>query len=243
MSMAGSIAGYGWRWMRIESTDSSRASRRSGKSKRRRLENHKATSTRIPNRKPLVLISLLLTVVTSGCVQNSFQVQDAAQTVALKSPLAPEVLMEVDDVAVQWGTGKVGDALKTALVRNGSFNQVHFPIYPSRAVTNKLQIVARGRIESDSGGAFGKSFVTGLLLLAPVGVLQYREVFTVTADVSVIGEGRKFGPITVESTLAADHTMFNGPETYALQAQRMVLEDLANRISASLAEHPEWFAR
>ena len=119
---------------------------------------------------------------------------------------------------------------------------MHFPIYPSRAIANKLQIVARGDIEGDSG-AVGKSFVTGFLLFLPVGVLQYQEVFAITADVSVAGEGRGFGPVTVESKVAADHTLFNGPETYALQAQRMLLEDLASRISAALAEHPEWFSR
>lgn len=241
------MAGYCFRnlqrRMRAGSTESGREARNGGKSKRRRLENHKATSTHISNRTALVLTSLLLAAILTGCVQNSFQVQGGAQTAALKSPLAPEVLMEVDDAAVKWGSGKVGDALKTALVRNGTFSQVHFPIYPSRAVANKLRIIAKGDIETDAGGAVGKSVVTGLLLFLPVGVLQYRDVFTVTADVSVLGEGRKFGPVTVESKVAADHTMFNGPETYALQAQRMVLEDLASRISAALAEHPEWFFR
>ena len=152
--------------------------------------------------------------------------------------------MEVDDAAVKWGSGKVGDALKTALVRNGTFSQVHFPIFPSRAIANKIQITAKGDIATDDvGGSVGKSVVTGLLMFLPVGVLQYRNVFTITADVSVLAEGRKFGPVTVESRVAADHTLFNGPETYALQAQRMALEDLANRISTVLAEHPEWFAR
>jgi hypothetical protein len=176
-------------------------------------------------------------------VQNSFQVQGAAQTATLKSPLAPEVLMEVDDVAVKWGSGKVGDALKTALVRNSTFSQVYFPIYPSRPIANKLEIVARGDTETDAGAGFAKSVVTGLLIFLPVGVLQYRDVFIITADVSVLSEGRKFGPVTVESKVAANHTLFNGPETYALQAQRMVLEDLAQRISTALAEHPEWFSR
>ena len=241
------MAGYCFRSlqrrMRPGSTESGRTAGRGGKSKRRRLENYKAASTTVPNRSALVLALLLLVAALGGCVQNSFQVQGAAQTAALKSPLVPEVLMEVDDVAVKWGSGKVGDALKTALVRNGTFSQVHFPIYPSRAIANKLQIIAKGDIETDAGGAVGKSFATGLLLFLPVGVLQYREVFTITADVSVLGERSKFGPVTVESKVAADHTMFNGPETYALQAQRMALEDLANRISAALAEHPEWFTR
>ncbi|MBI4534992.1 MAG: hypothetical protein HY708_01850 [Ignavibacteriae bacterium] len=178
-----------------------------------------------------------------GCAQNTFQIQGGAQAVTLKSPLAAEVLLEVDDVAVAWGPGKVGDALKTALVRSGAFTQVHFPIHPSRAVSNKLQIVAKGNIETDAGAAVGKSIATGLLLFLPVGVLQYRDVFAISAAVSVFSEDRKFEPVTVESKVAADHSLFSGPETYALQAQRMVLEELANRIVAALAKHPEWFVR
>ena len=242
------MAGYcflgGQRRMRPRSTERSCKAGSGGKSKRHRVENHKAASTTVPSRRALVLPLLLLVAALGGCVQNSFQVQGAAQTAALRSPLAPEVLMEVDDIAVKWGSGKVGDALKTALVRNGTFSQVHFPIFPSRAIANKLQIVAKGDMETaDVGGSLGKSVVTGLLVFLPVGVLQYRDVFTITADVSVLREGRKFGPVIVESKVAADHTLFNGPETYALQAQRMALEDLANRISTVLAEHPEWFAR
>ncbi len=242
------MAGFGLRvgqlWMRAGSTNNSGLAGSGGKSKRRRLENHQATSTAGRSRSAVVLSLLILVTALSGCVQNSFEVQGAAQTPALKSPLAAEVLMEVDDAAVTWGSGKVGDALKTTLVRNGTFSQVHFPVHPSRAIANKLQIVAKGNIgTADVGDSVGKSVVTGLLVFLPLGVLQYRDVFTISADVSVLSEGRQFGPTTVESKVAADHTMFNGPETYALQAQRMVLEDLANRISTLLAEHPEWFAR
>jgi len=184
----------------------------------------------------LVLILFFLI----GCVQPSFQVQGPAQGVALKAPLASEVLMEVDDAGVKWGSGKVGDVLKTALVKNRTFGQVYYPIYPTRAIPNKLQIVARGDMEAESG-AMGKAVVTGLLLFLPVGVLQYRETYSVTADVFVIRDSRKYGPLVVESKVSADHTLFEGPETYAAQVQRMALDDLAGRIASAVAEHPEWF--
>jgi hypothetical protein len=154
-----------------------------------------------------------------------------------------EVLLEVDDSGVKWGAGKVGDALMTALVNNRTFSQVHHPIYPTHRVPLKLQVVARGDIETDAGEGMAKSFITGLLLFLPAGVLQYRETFTITAEVSVLGEGRKFGPLIVESKVAVDHTLFAGPESYAAHAERLALENLGARISAALAEHPDWFSQ
>ncbi len=241
MAGAGAIADR--RWLRGGSAQNRGSAGRSREPKRYRLEDQQTTPTASRRRPALSIAVLLFITALSACAQNSFQLQGGAPAIDLKSPLAAEVLMEVDDVAVTWGTGRVGDALKSALVRNGTFGQIHFPIYPARAVANKLRIVARGNIETDAGGAVGKSVATGLLMFLPVGVLQYRDVFAISAEISLLGEGGKSGPVTVESKVAADHTMFNGPETYALQAQRMLLDDLAGRISTALADHPEWFGR
>src|SRR5438445_6099036 len=172
--MAGFSANDAWRRMRIGSTEGGRASGRGGKAERPGLENHKRTTARAASRSTVVPGLVLILFFLIGCVQPSFQVQGPAQGVALKAPLASEVLMEVDDAGVKWGSGKVGDVLKTALVKNRTFGQVYYPIYPTRAIPNKLQIVARGDMEAESG-AMGKAIVTGLLLFLPVGVLQYRE--------------------------------------------------------------------
>jgi hypothetical protein len=185
----------------------------------------------------------LLAALLNGCVQNTFQVQDPARFQGLTSPLGREVLLEVDDSGVKWGAGKVGDALKAALVSNRTFGQVYYPIYPTRMVPLKLRVVAQGDIETDAGEGMAKSFITGFLLFLPVGVLQYRETFTITAEVSVLGEGRKLGPLMVESRVAVDHTLFAGPESYAAQAERLALDNLATRISAALAKHPNWFSQ
>ncbi len=241
--MADLCAGVGRRRMRARSTDSGYPSGRGGEAERRRLENHERAPACAATWPALRLTSLLLAALLSGCAQNTFQVQDPAQTHGLTSPLAREMLLEVDDSAVKWGAGKVGAALATALANNRTFSQVHYPIYPRHVVPLKLRVVARGDIETDASEGMAKSFITGFLLFLPVGVLQYRETFTITAEVSVLGEGRKFGPLIVESRVAADHTLFAGPESYAAQAERLVLEDLAGRISGELALHPEWFSR
>jgi hypothetical protein len=81
-----------------------------------------------------------------------------------------------------------------------------------------------------------------VLFFLPVGVLQYRDTFTISAEVSVLRRGRKFGPLTLESRVAADHTLFSGPESYAAHAEQLALEDLAARLSGALAQHPDWFS-
>lgn len=230
-------------WLRAKSAFHRDLSRRGRETKRPGLEDHERAPACAATWPALRLTSLLLAALLSGCAQNTFQVQDPAQTHGLTSPLAQEILLEVDDSGVKWGAGKVGAALATALVNNRTFSQVHYPIYPTRMVPLKLRVVARGDIETDAGEGMAKSFVTGFLLFLPVGVLQYRDTFTITAEVTVVREGRKFGPLIVESRVATDHTLFAGPDSYAAQAERLALDNLAARISAALAEHPEWFSR
>src|SRR2546428_5005836 len=111
----------------------SKPSRICNKSKRLGLENKERTyplSTACTSLR-LILLALTYVVFLSGCAENSFQVRDPVQERALSSPLASEVLLEVDDASVKWGSGKVGPALKTALVKRQIFGQVHFPIYPT----------------------------------------------------------------------------------------------------------------
>jgi hypothetical protein len=184
----------------------------------------------------------LFTGLVTGCVSNSFSVQNPAQARGSSALLVSEVLLEVDDSGVKWGSGKVGDALKTALIKNRTFGQVHYPIYPTHPVPLKLPVLARGDIEADVGGGMAKSIVTGLFLFIPAGVLQYRETFTISAEVLVLREGRKLGPLILESRVAADHTLFAGPDSYAAHAGQLALEDLAARISEALAQHPDWFS-
>jgi hypothetical protein len=206
------------------------------------LEYHQTTAARRAGRQTVKLSFFLLASLLTGCVPNSFSVVNPTQAPGSSAPLAPEVLLEVDDVGVKWGAGKVGDAIKATLVKNRTFGEVHYPIYPTRSVPLKLQVLARGGIESDVGDAVTKSFMTGFLLFLPAGVLQYRETFTISAEVSVIREGRKFGPLPLESRVAADHTLFAGPDSYAVRAGQLALEDLAARLSGALAAHPDWFS-
>lgn len=229
--------------MRAQSAFGRRTSRRDRGTERFGLENYEATPAGTTIGPALKLASFLLTCLMSGCVQNSFEIRHPAQPRQLKSPLAAEVLLDMDDSGLSWGAGKVGNALKTALVNNRAFGQVHYPIYPVTPVPIKLQVVARGGIVDDPGGGVAKSFVTGFLLFLPAGVIQYRDTFTVNAEVWVHREGRKFGPLVVESRVAAHHTLFAGPDSYNTQAGQLALEDLGARLAAALAEHPEWFSQ
>jgi len=189
------------------------------------------------------LATLFFAGLLSGCVSNSFTVQSSAPPrEAGASLLASEVLLEVNEGGVKWGAGKVGESLKTALVKNRTFGAVHYPIYPTRPVPLKLHVVAQGEIKADAGDGTAKSVITGLFLFLTAGVLQYKDTFTINAEVSVFRENRKLGTLTVESQVAAHHTMFAGADSYAAQAGEMAIQDFAARLSSVMAEHSDWFS-
>ena len=177
-----------------------------------------------------------------GCVSDSFQVIEPLSASQASVPLAPEVLLEVDDAGVKWGSGKVGDVLKSTWVHNRTFGEVHYPIYPTRTIPLKLRVVASGTIRADEGLGTIKAIVTGLLLLLPVGVIQYEDTFSISAMVSLIRDDRSYGPLAVQSAVQVDHILFSNPDSYAARATDLVLDHLASRISILLRQHPEWFS-
>lgn len=235
--------GFGDCRMRHQPTNRSRRSGPGGRPERRRLENHQTAPGPAIRRSAKKLAALYFAALLSGCVSNSFTVQNPAPPRAARSLLlAPEVLLEVNDGGVIWGAGKIGEGLKTALVKNRTFGEVHFPIYPTRPVPIKLHVLAHGEIKTDAGDGAAKSIITGLFLFLPAGVLQYKDTFTINAEVSVFREDRKLGTLTVESQVAADHHMFAGADSYATQAGQMAIEDFAARLSSAMAGHPAWFS-
>lgn len=194
--------------------------------------------------KPTVIVALLCSAsLLSGCLSDTFEVRQPLPESHSIVTLAPEVLLEVDDTGVKWGSGRVGEVLSAVLVKNQTFHQVHYPIYPSHRVPFKLKVVATGGIESETGLGMVKAFVTGFLFFLPVGVIQYEDTFSITAAVSVADERQSYEPLTVQSSVAANHTLFSSPEPYARRASALALEEFSNRVSVALTKHPEWFPR
>jgi hypothetical protein len=174
----------------------------------------------------LLCVGLLL----PGCLSDSFEVKQPLTESLPAVTLASEVLLEVDDTALKWGSGKVGEALSAALVKNQTFRQVHYPIYPSHKVPLKLKVVASGGIASEKGLGMVKAVVTGLLFFLPVGVIQYEDTFSLTGSVSLVGDRHSYGPLTIQSAVEANHNLFASPEPYARRASALALEDFANRV-------------
>lgn len=231
-------------WMRQSAKTGDRSEPRA-ESERSGLEDSERTSKNAAAWPTLACVFALFcsASLVSGCVSDSFQVREPLVGAPPTVTFAPEVLLEVDDAGVKWGSGKVGDALRTAWLRNQVFRQVHYPIYPSHKVPVKLRVVASGNIESEAAPGMIKAFFTGLLLFLPVGVIQYEDIFSISALVSVHRDDRSFGPLNVNSSVEADHILFANPESYAKRASDLVLEDFANRISRALSQHPEWFSQ
>ncbi|TKS60166.1 MAG: hypothetical protein EWM72_01593 [Nitrospira sp.] len=137
----------------------------------------------------------------------------------------------------------MGEALSAVLVKNQTFRQVHYPIYPTHKVPLTLKVVASGSIASEEGHGIGKAFITGLLFFLPAGVIQYEDTFSITGSVSLVGDRQSYGPLTIQSSVAANHILFSNPEQYARRASALALEDFANRVSLVLSQHPEWFSQ
>jgi len=211
------------------------------RTKRFRLEDCQRAESSTPIR-AIGGVLLCASVLLSGCLSDSFEIKQPLADSHVGITLAPEVLLEVDDTAVKWGSGKVGEALSTVLVKNHTFRLAHYPIYPTHKVPLKIKVIAKGDIASEKGLGFVKAFVTGLLFFIPSGVIQYEDTFSIIGSVSVIRDTQSYGPLTVEASVAANHILFSSPESYARQASALALEDFANRVSLALNRHPEWFS-
>ena len=211
--------------------------------KRSRLEDSERAITPPAARFTLAAALLYIGLVLPGCLSDSFEVKQPLPEPLPAVTLAAEVLLEVDDTAVKWGSGKVGEAVIAVLVKNQAFRQVHYPIYPSHKVPLKLRVVASGGIGSEKGLGMVKAFVTGLLLFLPAGVIQYEDTFSITGSVSIVGDRQSYGPLTIQSSVGANHILFESPEPYARRASALALEDFANRVSFALGQHPEWFSQ
>ncbi len=211
--------------------------------KRSRLEDSESAITPPAARFTLTGALFCVGLLLPGCLSDSFEVKQPLTESLPAVMLAPEILLEVDDTAVKWGSGKVGEALSAVLVKNQTFRQVHYPIYPSHKVPLKLKVVASGGIASEKGLGMVKAVVTGLLFFLPAGVIQYEDTFSITGSVSLVGDRQSYGPLTIQSSVEANHILFASPEPYARRASALALEDFANRVSLALSEHPEWFSQ
>lgn len=214
-----------------------------GWTKRSRLEDSERAITPPATRFTLTGALFCIGLLLPGCLSDSFEVKHPLIESEPSVTLALEVLLEVDDTAVKWGSGRVGEVLSAALVRNQAFRQVHYPIYPNHKVPLKLKVVASGGITSEKGLGIVKAFVTGLLLFLPAGVIQYEDTFFLTGSVSFVRDSQSYGPLTVQSSVEVNHILFASPEPYARRASALALEDFASRVSLALTQHSEWFSQ
>lgn len=235
-------ARYDWHPDRLHrSTKSSGAARTCTQPKRLGLEDSKNTASCTATQS-LTGVLLCVNLFISGCLSDSFEIRQPLTSSFPGPALASEILLEVEDTSVKWGSGKVGEALSMGLVKNRIAQQAYYPIYPAHHVPIKVKVVARGDIHSEKGLGMVKAFITGFLLFLPSGIIQYEDTFSISGSVSVIRGTQSYGPLTVEASVAANHILFSSPEPYARRASALALEDFASRTSLALSRHPEWFS-
>ena len=207
------------------------------------MENYQRTTyqTTFRARIKTILFSCVLTLLLASC-GISYNIHDPTSSLHPIAPLAKEIVLQVDDTGLRWGTGQVGEVVKNHLINNEVFEKVNYPIFPRYKGPIKIQILAQGDIDEDGIGVL-KAILTGLLFLLPVGIIQYEDTFVIEADIKVTQEGRVVGSFKIKSEVDANHTLFSRAHQYTVGAQKLVLEEFAKRISVELNHHPEWFPR
>lgn len=149
--------------------------------------------------------------------------------------IADSVVLTVNEGAVIWGHGDLGELLREKLLAEGAFRQVHYPIEPRNPPPYRLTINAKGSIDEEIGFGIVKSIFIGLLFFIPVGIIRFNRDFILDADISFQDDGaaRRRFKITSETTVS--HTMFSHGEQYEPVARKAAAEDLGLRIIRELS--------
>src|SRR5262249_27208859 len=91
-------------------------------------------------------LAVLLALVSSGCWRLVPRTQEGAATPAL-APVAPEVILRVNEAGVAWGNGDLGAEIQQALLTAALFRRVHYPVEPANPPELAIEVQALGRYE------------------------------------------------------------------------------------------------
>ncbi len=178
-------------------------------------------------------VSLYLVISLSGCGWKVVPPERLDQAPPLHK-VADRVVLSVND-GVPWGGGRLGDIVKDALMVNGTFTEVYYPVEPRNPPDLRLTIDARGSVDEEIGEGILKSVFIGLLLFLPVGLIRFDKTFDLDADVVLTRKGKEERRFTVKTKTGVSHTMFTGGDEYEPSARQAAFRDLGMRIGRELS--------
>jgi hypothetical protein len=160
------------------------------------------------------------------------------ERIANPKKIAEGMVLKVNDSAVIWGGGRLGDIVRDTLVSSGTFGHVYFPIEPRNPPALRMAIDASGTVDEEVGLGIVKAALIGVLLFLPVGVIRFNKTFNLNATVALFDGSRELRRFQVTTATGVSHTMFSQIEDYETAAQTAAFRDLGERIAAELGTVP-----
>lgn len=179
------------------------------------------------------LVALLaLSVATAGCGWKV--IPPKAPPEVGSGSVADRVVLQVNDGAVAWGRGELGQVVSEKLVAFGGFEEVYYPVEPRNPPPMRLVVTASGEVDEEVFLGTMKSMFIGFLLFIPVGIVRFNKDYRLEANVKLIEEARVLQEFRVESATEISHTLFSDIAAYEPEARRVAFENLAEQIMAEL---------
>jgi hypothetical protein len=149
--------------------------------------------------------------------------------------VASRVVLRVDDSAVVWGGGQLGEVVRDTLRTVGAFDDVAYPVEPRTPTPLHLSIAARGAVDEEVALGMIKAIFIGLLFMLPVGIVRFGKTFELDATVVLVDAGQELRRFQVQTRTHVSHTTFSHSNQYEPEARRVAFRDLGERIAIGLS--------
>jgi len=179
------------------------------------------------------VLSILLTCSIAGCGWKVIPPVLPEQPISPHS-VAERVVLTVNDRAVVWGGGQLGQIVADVLLSKGTFKEIEYPVESRNPPDLRLVINANGRVNEEVGPGIVKGIIIGCLLFLPVGLIRFDKTFELDTEVVLLKAGKKLRQFNIKSKTGISHTLFSAVEEYEAAARQAAFKDLGERIAAEL---------
>ena len=182
-----------------------------------------------------LLLLMLATSIASGCWSAVRGPQPALPN---GWPGTPQVTgaLYVNEVAVPFANGALGDEIRNALVRTGALDEVFYPVIPTPGPDLALDVRASGSISEAWPWNIPMALVTGYFLFLPAPVAPYFVTYRADCEVVVTRGGDEVARFRAEAKATATYAMAANIADLGRRARAALYRDLANDVAAQLID-------
>jgi len=183
------------------------------------------------------LLALGLAVWLAACTSWRVSTSPGPTSPAVLRKVGDAALLQVDDTALDWGAGRLGDIVRDTLRASGTFAEVYYPVEPPNAPSIRLRIEAFGSEQEHPG-----LITIGIWLFIPVlvipillGVLPMRKTFRVDANVLLMNADREIRRFSTSASATVSYSMFfSAKHDFEAAAADAAFRQLAEQVAAAL---------